>query len=92
MGLTLGEAEGGGFRQDVWVVELSVSGETPKPEPKPEPKPTPEPATSPRYVYESRPWPATRAAQVQLINSMGALGYRWVQTVASTAYFEKKVE
>lgn len=105
MGLTLGEAEDGGFRQDVWVVELSVS-ETPKPDPtpkptpdplpdptpKPTPDPKPDPVVSPQFVYEARPWPVTRSAQLQLVNDMGALGYRLVHTTANTAYFEKMVK
>src|SRR5215213_152562 len=97
MGLTLGEAEGGGFRQDAWVVELSTS-ESPKPEPKPTPMPTPMPTPIPdpvvvstRYVYEARPWPITESDQLGLINDMGALGYRWVRTIANVAYFEKSV-
>jgi hypothetical protein len=93
MGFTLGEAEDGGFRQDVWVVEL-VTSETPKPDPKPEPKPAPDPVrvVSPRYVYETRSWPATESAQLQLINDMGALGYRWLRTIANAAYFEKTIK
>ena len=96
MGMTLGEAEGGGFRVDVWMVELTgVPTIPPKPEPKPDPIPQPIPIpdpVSPQYVYETRPWPATESAQLQLINEMGAKGYRWLQTIASAAYFERVVQ
>ncbi|HSE18204.1 MAG TPA: hypothetical protein VLB46_14200 [Pyrinomonadaceae bacterium] len=97
MGLTLGKSEDGGFRQDVWVVELSsTTTEPPKTDPKPDPKPTdpivvPDPVVSPRYVYETRPWPTTETEQMQLLNQMGKLGYCWLRTIANTAFFERTV-
>jgi hypothetical protein len=97
MGLTLGKSEDDGFRQDVWVVELSSSEAPKQPDPKSDPKPTPDPVVVPdpvastRYVYETRPWPTTEPEQLQLINQMGARGYRWLRTIANSAYFEKTV-
>jgi len=98
MGMTLGQGEDGGSRQDVWLVELTGSPRIPpdpEPIPKPTPTPTPDPvdsSVSPQYVYEARPWPATESAQLQLINDMGAKGYRWLQTIANAAYFERVVQ
>ena len=70
--------------------------EIPEPEPEPtEPEPTeptkptePRP-TSPKFVYEARPWPITGAARLKLLNEMGAQGYHLSQVVSSTVYFEK---
>ena len=99
MGMTLGVGEDGGPRQDVFLVELTSSPRIPpdpepipKPTPTPTPTPTPDPVVSTQYVYEMCPWPATESAQLQLINEMGAKGYRWLQTTGTAAYFERVVQ
>jgi len=66
---------------------------TPTPLPSPTPTPVPSPTPSPilTYGYESRSWPSSPTARLQMLNDMGALGYRlsYVDTQRSLAYFEK---
>lgn len=89
---SLGIGEDGESRRDVLMVDLSQSAAPPPPLPLPLPQPLP--STTITYVYESRPWSTSttataKAANLKLLNDMGAQGYECPFVIGSTAFFKK---
>jgi hypothetical protein len=59
-------------------------------DPPPPPPPPPPVATTPVYIYESRKFPSSAPERLKLMNEMGAQGFRYVDSLSTTAFFEKQ--